>query len=251
MATGLDILGATTSALQIVGMICSLGNRILDKPKDTKSIRAIVVDAKSYIRHLEQWKRILVGDAKEACLELHQQLQSLVDEIDGYEGRKTFEKAKTCLKLYKPEFREKFADALEKFKFRMCVESRRSVGDVDGKLGEMTERMKELHIASKALDTLPGMEEGVERVNATIQALSKDIMALTSAITEVRSSLNQLESSTVGRGQLEDGIRADGEITRETLQQSTKRVIAAVESVHERQMLNESLIKIGTEMLPR
>jgi hypothetical protein len=251
MVTGLDVLGATASALQIIGMICSLGNRILDKPKDTKSIRLIAADAKSYISHLDQWKSIHTGDAKEACEELRQQLVAVIDEIDGLKGRKALTKAKTCLKLYKPEFRETFADALEKFMFRMCLESRRSVGDVDDKLGEMTERMKELRIASKALETIPGMEQGVEKVEETIQALSKDIAALTTAITRVQSSLSQLESRSVGRDQLDDAVRADGDVTRERIQKSTTMIVGAIEKLNEQQMTNESLIKIGTEILPK
>src|SRR5271170_475067 len=210
MATGLDILGATASALQIVGMICSVGNRILDKPKDTKSIRAIVVDAKSYIRHLEQWNTAIKGEAKEACEELQEQLQSLVDETDGHKGRKGLEKAKTCLKLYKPEFREKFADALEKFKFRMCVESRRSVVEMDDKLKGMTKSMEELRITSKTLETLPGMEEGVAKVEEKIRELSEDISALTSDVAKVQSALHQLDAASVGKVQFEEMICADG-----------------------------------------
>jgi len=156
-----------------------------------------------------------------------------------------------CLKLYRPEFRERLADALDKFKFRMCLENRRSVDNVDDKLGEMTERMKELRIASKALETIPGMEQGVEKVGETIRALSKDIDTLTTAIAKVQSSLSQLESTLVGRRELNDTIRADGEITRKKIQQSTTMIVGAIERVHEHRMLNESLIKMGAEILPK
>ena len=58
-------------------------------------------------------------------------------------------------------------------------------------------------------------------------------------------------TTVVGRHELNDTIRADGEITRETIQQSTTTIVGAIERVHEHQMLNESLIKIGTEILPK
>ena len=251
MVAGLDVLGATASALQIVGMICSLGNRILDKPKDTKSVRSIAVDAKSYIRHLEHWSLTITGDAKEACEDLHQQLHSLVDEVHGHKGKKALEKAKTCLKLYKPEFREKFADALDKFKFRMCVESRRSVADMEDKLTGMTKSMEELRITSKTLETLPGMEEGVAKVEERMKELSKAISDLTSAVANVQSALHRLEATSVGKAQVEEMIRTDGDVTRESIRRFARSVSETVEKVHERQMLNESIIKITSEILPR
>src|SRR5271170_2103623 len=251
MVAGLDVLGATASALQIVGIICSLGNRILDKPKDTKSVRSIAVDAKSYIRHLEHWSLTITRDAKAACEALHEELQSLVDEIDGHRGKKALEKAKTCLKLYKPEFREKFADALDKFKFRMCVESRRSVVDMDDKLMGMTKSMDELRITSKTLETLPGMEESVAKVEETMKGLSKTISALRTAMEKVQSALHRLDATSIGKAQVEEMIRTDGDATRDVIRRFAGSVSDAVEKVHERQMLNESIIKITTEILPR
>lgn len=251
MVGGLDVLGAFGSALQIVESICSLGNRILDKRKDTQSVRLLAVQARSYIIHLKRCENIFTGDTKEACKELDTQLLALIGEIDGLSGMERLDKAKTLFKLWKPEFREKFADALEKFKFRMCIESQRSKGEMDDKLREMTDTMKELCIASKALQTLPGMEDGVAKVEERLQQLAREISSLTSCIAKVQSVLTQLQSASVGNARLEEVIRTEGEITRETLRQSVTSVVESVEKVHERQMLNDSLIKLGTEILPR
>jgi hypothetical protein len=251
MVTGVDVLSAFASALQIVGMIYSIGNRILDKPKDTESVRLLAVQARGYITQLKQCENTFTGDAKEACKELDTQLLGLIGEIDRLSRKKGFDKVKTLLKLWKPEFREKFSDALEKFKFCICIESQRSKGEMDDKLRDMTEKMKELHIVCKTLETLPGMEGGVAQVEEMLHQLLREISTLTSSIEKVQSVLTQLESESEGKARLEEVVCAEGEITREALRQTATSVVEAVERVHERQMLNDSLIELGTEILPR
>jgi hypothetical protein len=122
MATPLDILGTTASALQIVGLICPLGNRILDKPKDTKALRVICIEAKRYALLLTEWETKMKNEVRKACVALQKELEGIVDDIKSLRKRKPLVKAKDCLRLYKQEFHEWYQDAVEEFQFRMSVE---------------------------------------------------------------------------------------------------------------------------------
>ena len=252
MVGGLEALGALSAAVQLAGTIYSIGIRILDeKPNDRKSIRQLVVDARSYITQLARSETTVTGDARAACRELHRQLDIIIDDIDGLGRRKTSERAKTWLKLWKPEFRERFADALETFKFRMCLENHSSKREMIEELGRMTERMKELRIASKTLETLPRMEDGVAELEKHIQDLSQQISSLTRGIENIEGLLSRMDSRSVAKPQLEAVVRTDGELTRASIRQSTENVVMEVDKVLKRQLHNETLIKIDAEILPK
>src|SRR5579871_6058842 len=182
MVTGFEVVGATGVALGCIGMIHSLGMRILDKPKDTKAIRQLSTDAQSYITQLRQWETTMTGDSRQACIELRQSLEAISNEIDNIKGERRLARMMTCLKFYKPEFREKFADALQKFMFRMH-------GGMEVKVSEMTASMRNLRIASEALQAESGMEQHVAGIREKLAALSQDIKTWTTAASLLHSEL--------------------------------------------------------------
>jgi len=247
MVTPLDVLGATASALQIVGMICSLGNRILDKPKDAKSLRMICTDAKRYALVLKQWEIEMKNEVKEACVILREELESIVEEIEGLKARKALVKAREFLKLYKSEFREQFADALEEFQFRMSIESQRSVEEMDRKLRNMEKEIENLMITSKTLETLPNMEISISTVEEKMRSISHEMRRLMGAIQRVESLLNQLEMNPSPTLRLESVIMADGNATREEIRKSTVAIEKLAELLH----MNDSASKIQSEIITR
>ena len=52
--SGLEILGATASALQIVGHIYNLSVRIFEKSKDANTLAAILTDIQKYFDRFKQ-----------------------------------------------------------------------------------------------------------------------------------------------------------------------------------------------------
>ena len=95
---------------------------------------------------------------------------------------------------------------------------------MDDKLMGMTKSMEELRITSKTLETLPGMEQGVAKVEEKMKELSKAISTLTSAVTKVQSALQRLGATSIAKAQVEEIIRTDGEATRETIRRFTGTV---------------------------
>jgi len=175
--SGLEILGAAASALQIAGTIYDLGKRILEKPKDTKAVKGIVADAKKGVISLQQWEQQMPPQVTHACSELGEKLQSIIVEVESLE-KNALEKTFTSLKLYKQTFREKFADALALFQFHMCAQCQLSVVEVDDKLVSLTEKMDKLKIASEVLEGIPGMENSVAKIHEQIKTLSDDMQNL-------------------------------------------------------------------------
>lgn len=234
MVGGFDVLGAAASGLQIVGLICNLGTRLLDKPKDTKAVAEIATDAQSYSMQLKQWEGQLTGDAVHACRHLRETLDAIVAEVEGMKDRKKLVNVVTALKFYKPEFREKFADALEVFKVRMCIESQKSVGEIDGKLKGMTKAMEELRITAKTLEKMPGTLSVIEMTREEMARLSEDIHNLETVSQQIRLAIEDSQQVTaLIIPQIERNIKIDGETTRERIDESTATVIGHLNKVVE------------------
>jgi hypothetical protein len=248
MVTGLDILGATASALQIAVMICTFGNRVLEKPKDSKALRTLCTDLHRYVDYLKQWELVTKDEASAACQNLRQKLQSIIEEVERLPHRKIPMKTIHCLKLYTPEFRAKFSDALREFKFRICSESHKSINEVEEKLAEMTTGMQELQITSKTLNNLPGMEASIAKVDERIKELSYEIKSVTEALGNVQSTLNELK--IVETGQIKDAIASDGDVTRACIHEFTTKIVNQLDAISDRLDLNESVTRIRTEILP-
>ena len=251
MATGLDVLGAAASAIQIVGMICSLGNRILDKPKDTKALKTICADSQRHIQHLKGWEGEFTGDTKQACADLREQLEAIIKEIRGQKGRSLFARTTTCLKLYEPEFCKKFAKSVGEFKFRMCIESKRTADTMSEQLEGMTKAVEELRLVSKRLENLPGVRDTLANVDAEILKLSGDIQAMSNTIADVKSAVRKLETEKALIPQFEKLVVSNGHATREQLRESTETVIQRLDNVQEQLNLSQSVTRIQAETLPK
>jgi len=246
MVAGLDVLGGAASVLQIVGMICSLGNRILDKPKDTKALDSISADAEKYIQYLTKWETELSGLPKQASRDLCVQLEAIIHDIGLLKGKKRLAKARTCLKLYKAEFRERFKVSIEEFRFTMCAESKRSADAMDDKLGQMTKTMERLRVTSETLERLPGVGDTIATVNAEILKMSREITELSKAISEAKLAIRRLETQNITVSQIEKIISEDGNDTRQCLHKLGQQL----DEVDDRLRLNESAIRIRAEFLP-
>lgn len=247
MVTGLDVLGATASALQVVGVICSLGNRILDKPKDAKAFQSICDDAETYIEHLKKWEMEFSGETRLVCSDLRQQLQFIIDDIYKLREKNLRFKVAMCLTLYKPEICEKFVEALEKFKCRMCAESKRSVDVMDTKLEGMTRAMEGLRFAAETMEKMTGLDDRATTINSEIKMMSHEIHEMSKAIASVESILRTLDAGNTVIPQLDRLILADGKATREQIQD----VVYRLDKVDEKLGLNESVMRIRGEIMCR
>ena len=146
----LSILGAAAASLQIVEFISKLGLRILEKRKDSKSLKEIVRDIKKYIVYIEKWEGEMEGEAKVACQELRRMLKEVMEEIEGRgAAKKTF--SAVALRFHAPEYQAKLNNAFQEFQFRMCIEGRKQSTDADKSLAELTVKLNELHITTKRL----------------------------------------------------------------------------------------------------
>ena len=250
--SGLETLGAVASALQLVSMISSLGNRILvDKPNDIKALQTICADSKRHTDQLRKWELEFTGDTNRACTELREQLETIVDEIRGRKRRGIFMKAATSLRLYEPEFSRKFSKALEEFKFRMCIESKRTADSMREKLDGMTKAVEELRVTTKTLEKLPGVGGTIAKLDSEIVKLSSDVQTMSHAIIKVESAVQRLETGKVLIPQIEKVVLSDGKATRALVQESTKTVVQRLDNVQEQLNLRESAIRLCGEILPK
>lgn len=188
-------------------------------------------------------------DVALACRDLHQNLENIIKGIEGLKRRKRLTKVATCLKLYKEEVREKFADALDEFRFRMCAESQKSVVQIDEKLQEMTKTMEDLQITARTLTIDSGAEAVVARIQERMVTLSEEIRKLQISAHETRRELQELQRASASiKSQFERTLRHDSNITRETIKQSTAQVINHVNNVVQGE---KNIEKIRLEYVPQ
>jgi uncharacterized protein YoxC len=249
--SGVEVLGGLAAGLQLVQQVWALGSRILEKPKDTKALAAIRTEAQTYSTQLQEWEKIMKDEALTACQRLRTALDDIIGQIDSLKTRGKRTKTLTALKLYKPEFHEKFADALDEFKVRMCFESQRSAGEMNEKLTDITTMMNGLRLNAETLVNKPGMEPAISAIHEKMTRLADDIRAMKAAVQEIEHAMREL-SKTVPTivPQVEKGIRIDGEITREKIQDSTAMVIDRFDNLDRRLDTNDSLTRIKGEILP-
>lgn len=247
MTTGLDVFAGMATALQIVGMIYALGRCILDKSKDINALRTICADGRKYIADLEVWETAMGGGGRDACRNLRKQLEEIIGEIDALKGRGPLVIATTCLKLYKPDFREKFSNALEEFKFHMCLESKRLADKMDEKLRGMAKSMEEFRIAFKSLGMIPNIEDGMAKVYERIERLTEEMQEL---IKDVRLALNGLENADSLVPQFERIISTDGGDTREIIMQTKQTIVAHLIRVEEHLTSTNCITRIKAEIVP-
>jgi hypothetical protein len=234
----LSALGGVAAGLQLLQQFYQLGDRILAKPKDTKSIKAIRDDAHAYILTLDTCLGQMEGQGKVVGNTLCQTLQAIVNEIDGLKERKFGAKFITALKLYSPEFQKKLTKALEDFKFSMCIEANMKSAFADKMLVEVTEKLKKLEITRETLKEL-GAEESISKVEDQIRNLSQRIMDIQSVMAKVQEALSEFQSTQTLISDMTR--RIENEIV------STRDMIA--ESVIPRLDVSESMTRISAEIL--
>src|SRR5277367_294888 len=242
MPDPLTILGATTSALQIVQVICTLGKLILEKRKDGKSLKSIADDSKKYIPHLEKWGREMDGEAAKACKDLETILRQVIDEIDELSVRSTAEKVWSAVQLrfHAPRFQTKLAKAIQEFQLRMCVEGNKQSKKADDTLMELTGKLKELQITAKTLEALPETNNTISRVEAEIASVSEKIRAIERAIDAVQKQLQDVQQSFAASivDVVTSCVEKDGGITRDK-----------IDDVIEHLNMNDSTTRISAELL--
>lgn len=246
--SGLEILGGIAAGLQIIQQVWSLGAGIFDKPKDTKALAEIRTAARNYSAQLLLWEANLKEEALLACQQFRNTLDDVVQQIDGLKSRKKRVKVFTALKLYKPDFQEKFTNALTEFTVRMCVQSQRSVDEMDGELKGMTKMMEELKISSIKLDGIPGMECAFVAIQEKMERLAKDMEMNRTTAHQTQHAMHDLQNTvTAIVPQFERAITSDGELTRATVAESTTSLF---EHINKRLDLNDSLTRIKAEIIP-
>jgi hypothetical protein len=246
--SGLEILGGIAAGLQIIQQVWSLGVRIFDKPKDTKALAEIRTAALNYSAQLLLWEANLKDEALVACQHFRNTLDDVVQQIDGLKSRKKRAKVFTALKLYKPDFQEKFTNALTEFTVRMCVQSQRSVDEMDGELKGMTKMMEELKISSTKLDGIPGMECTFVTIQEKMERLATDMEMNRTTAQQTQRAMHELQNAvTAIVPQFERAITSDGELTRATSAESTTSLF---EHINKRLDLNDSLTRIKAELVP-
>src|SRR5271170_2481072 len=238
--SGLEILGGIVAGLQIIQEVWSLGGRIFDKPKDTKALADIRTAAQNFSAQLLLWEASLKDDALRACQQFRNTLDDVVQQIDGLKSRKKRAKVFTALKLYKPDFQEKFTNALTEFTVRMCIQSQRSVDEMDGELKGMTKMMEELKISAKVLEGMPGMESVFIAIQEKMERLAKDMEMNRTTAQQTQSAMHELQNTVIAIvPQFERAVTSDGELTRATVADIKKSLD-----------LNDSLTRIKAELVP-
>ena len=246
--SGLEIVGGIAAGLQIIQQVWNLGALIFDKPKDTKALAEIRTATQNYSAQLLLWETNLKDEALHACQQFRTTLDDVVQQIDALKTRKKRAKVFTALKLYKPDFQEKFTDALTQFTVRMCVQSQRSVDEMDGELKGMTNMMEELKISAKKLDGMPGMECAFVAIQEKMERLTKDMENIGTTAQQTQRAMHELQNTvTAIVPQFERAITSDGELTRATVAESTRSLF---EHINKSLDLNDSLTRIKAELVP-
>ena len=246
--SGLEILGATAAGLQIADKMWDICTQILEKPKDTKAVAALSADAQSLSARLRLHELKMKDGALQACQQLRNRLDELVDEIRGLRERNTCSKVATAFKLRNPIFREKYEHMLNEFKVRMCIENQNSVTEMDGRVKAMMEMMKQLKVDAEPLKGVPEMEGAFLALQETIAQLTSDIATVKATARQIREAIDdQRKMLTKVMPQFQKDIKIDGDITRQKIDVSTRAVI---DHIDQREEQTNSLTRINAEFLP-
>jgi len=172
-------------------------------------LQAVRDDAHRLVARLQTWDREIKGDAKRACRDLSDVLQTVVDAIDDLKKRNWLTKAITCLRIYTPPFQQRLAGALDIFHVKMSVESQKLSEKL---LESMTDQMNELRITRNQLDKIPGAESAIAPVDARIHDLEEKMNEIRSVQARIEESMNSVVPQIVT--QLAEHVRSDGDDTR-------------------------------------
>jgi hypothetical protein len=234
MLDPVSILGFTAAGLQVFQQLIQLKNRILAKPDDGETLRAIRDEAQNLFTELRKYEKNLTGEeesesvnddepdpvasteglvrtVKAASMELRDVLQDVVDEIDGLGKRKRIAKALTFLSIYSPRFERRLTVALRTFQLKFTLQNKKQT---ENSLAEMTAKLDKLTLTKQQfVEDFPEMKDAIAAIDGRIAALSK-------GMDEIR--VNQVEFQEAMKGyfpemvsQIWEGVRKDGDETRE------------------------------------
>jgi hypothetical protein len=220
---------------------------MLDKPNDTKALALLKADAQNLSLQLKINELKVKDGGLDACRYLRMQLDTIVGDIGNLKGRSVYVKAATALKLYKPEFREKFEHVMNEFQVKMWLETRKSADGIDEKLKTMTNMMEELKVAADSENT-PERESTFAKLPEMMAKLSEEIKSQSKTAEQLRQAMaEQPRGLTDVISHLESSIRIDGDTTREKIDEST---VTIVDHINEHVNFNDSLMRIKSELLP-
>ena len=244
--SGIEILGAFAAGSQIAGSVWSVCSRMLDKPNDTKALALLKTDAQSLSLQLKIHELKVKDGALDACRYLRMQLDTIVADIGNLKGRSVYVKAATALKLYKPEFRERFEHVMNEFQVKMWLETRKSADEIDEKLKTMTNMMEELKVAAEPLESTTERESSCAQLREMIDKLSEDIKSHEKTAQLLQQAMAEHGLTDV-ISHIERSIRSDGDTTREKIEESKVVIVNRIDDcVH----FNDSLTRIKSELLP-
>jgi hypothetical protein len=238
MLDPVSLVGLAAAGMQMFQQLVELKNRILAKPDDKKTLRAIRSETQQMIKELRKYEKDLiseanlgfsnvkvvgaeaegvstdkgvVGDVKTASMELRDVLQDVIDDIDGLGKRGFIKNVLTCLSIYSPRFEQRLTAALRVFHVKFALQSQRKS---ENSLAEMTQKLDRLTINKQHLEEdLPEMTDAIALIDDRIAALRK-------SMDEVRTSQVMFQDAMKTyfpemRSQIREDVRKDGDETRE------------------------------------
>lgn len=235
--SGLDVLGATASILQIGQFVCKLGQRMLAKPNDDTALTAIREDAQKYVKYVKEWEEKMEINEKalDACQCLRRVLEEVVTKMDRLRDRKKSAKPWTYFELYSDGFQSKFNNALQKFNSIMCAESQILVCKMDAKLQEIIKEMKGLEITAKQLDRTLGTEDDRTALCVKITGLSQGLEVVQREAQQIKRTVEELQVAVLS-------IRKDGDATREIFSQQNRSLQENIDNIGKRvEILTEKI----------
>jgi hypothetical protein len=246
--TGIEILGAFAAGLQIADSVWGVCSRMLDKPNDTKALALLKTDAQMLSLKLKSQELNVKDGTLDAYRRLRMQLDIIVADIGQLKGRNVCLKAATALKLYKPQFREKFDHATNEFQVKMWLETRKTADEVEQKLETMTNMLDEMKVTAEPSEGTTERESSFAQLREMMEKLSEDIKAHEKTAQQLRQAMTeQPPCLTDVITHLERSIRSDGDATREKIEESTGIIMNHID---DRVHLNDSLTRIKSELLP-
>jgi hypothetical protein len=205
-------VGLIAAALQILQQLNQLKIRILSKPKDGKTLRAIRDEAYGHIECLKTWEDELGGDMKLVCRQLQEVLEEILNEIDDLKKRNVTVKVLTCLRIYSPLFQQRITHAISLFHVKLSVEGQKQAKQ---QMDMVTKQMEELQITKNQLQRISGTEDVLTKVDSEIRKLERTIEEIKFGQAQMQESLELFFPTMVT--QITEQVKTDGNETRELM----------------------------------
>ena len=150
----------------------------------------------------KEWERKMGNDVANACNILKNNLENITHDIETRKTKGRVSKALSALKLYSPEYQERFRRALQEFEFQMCLLGKRDTKQGDVEMGNMTERMKKLQITIETLETFSGHESAIAEMNSELEKLSVMFRRLKESLEIIQQAISSFEHKAIANSRL-------------------------------------------------